>query len=706
MALLWYDACNEEPALDYVDYSISENGGTFEFTTEQARSGVGCYKFEMSSSGYRSELTLLSNGLRFLQYKTVYWIGYSLMFPPGQPTRENMVIGQLHGTPDNVGVCDEWRNPVFSVTTKLAPMNTGCQLRAQIPLCGGVPRVYDREKYWSYPDNPVTSGVWHDFVWNFRLSFDPDDPGFFKVWMDGDLLLDDVGINCFNDAVEPYFKFGMYDVGSTTPDIAYYDEIRVGDANSNLVEMSPDLGSHNSVLYLGWPNTDGVPSGTPNDDVGLASDRTYLREVTPNTSGYAYSVRIYVYDVWDVTKAWVVAYKLQGTTLVCIGYASVLTLDLNSWTDEIQLIPPASGDMSVSSSDTVYVGMAASPSDIYSAEVGRNGVGGDGLIWSTKVLSGDTPHLLLAASDLEPVSTGRDMAFILGVSSTPTVIGGNTVVSASPGISTTGAKTARGSAAVSAGGRTILQVVATRSATVECSAGALATTRSRVTRFGICQIAAPATTVLAGSPIRARETRVWATPGIILAARTTRVGGVEVGGVATLSVATRTERRATTLVTAVPTTVLVGSASLASPLVSFINLIGSTESPSLIGDVAETILISGGVTVTAVAQNFTMHAGDSKSISITVDGHNLQGASVIFKAARAVDSSEVMITKSSGSGIQITGTGNSVISIALQPADTQTMEGKYYFEVEVTDVDGRVSTVTTGRMVVLQTLIH
>jgi hypothetical protein len=87
-----------------------------------------------------------------------------------------------------------------------------------------------------------------------------------------------------------------------------------------------------------------------------------------------------------------------------------------------------------------------------------------------------------------------------------------------------------------------------------------------------------------------------------------------------------------------------------------------------------------------------------------VTGVNLSGSSVILKAARSV-TDPVVLTKTNADGIQITGSGNSTISIPLDPEDTLNLSGKYYFEVEVTDTAGNISTVTVGRMTVNPALI-
>jgi len=95
-------------------------------------------------------------------------------------------------------------------------------------------------------------GKWTDWVMNFKLS--ATSAGFWKVWRDGVLVVDDTGIN-FADygAYAGYCKtdiqFGSYAWGyrsdydeephNTTERIIYHDEFRYGDANSSYDEVAP-----------------------------------------------------------------------------------------------------------------------------------------------------------------------------------------------------------------------------------------------------------------------------------------------------------------------------------------------------------------------------------------------------------------------------------------------------------------------------------
>lgn len=86
--------------------------------------------------------------------------------------------------------------------------------------------------------------------------------------------------------------------------------------------------------------------------------------------------------------------------------------------------------------------------------------------------------------------------------------------------------------------------------------------------------------------------------------------------------------------------------------------------------------------------------GDDVTLAITaknLDGQiiNLTGATLIFKA---VQGNTVAVTKSTGAGITLTDPSVGEFEVELTDTDTGALEGKYYFEVQVTSSLGRVIT--------------
>jgi hypothetical protein len=134
-------------------------------------------------------------------------------------------------------------------------------------------------------------------------------------------------------------------------------------------------------------------------------------------------------------------------------------------------------------------------------------------------------------------------------------------------------------------------------------------------------------------------------------------------------------------------------------------LAGSISTERLTGYFINEIPLQGGIPVTATAQDFTMYAGDSKALVVTVADKVLTGASVIFKMAPTRDSTAVITKTTEDGSIVLTAPATGELTIALYPVDTLALSGKYYFEVQVTDSDGDIATVTTGKCKINQTLI-
>jgi hypothetical protein len=101
------------------------------------------------------------------------------------------------------------------------------------------------------------------------------------------------------------------------------------------------------------------------------------------------------------------------------------------------------------------------------------------------------------------------------------------------------------------------------------------------------------------------------------------------------------------------------------------------------------VTLKGGIDVTAINQNFSMYAGDTKNLVITMP-EDLTGCSVKW-GLRQRNNENVILKQSPTIAIN----GNE-ITIPLLPIDTASLHGAYYHECELTDQQGSVSTVFTG----------
>lgn len=110
-------------------------------------------------------------------------------------------------------------------------------------------------------------------------------------------------------------------------------------------------------------------------------------------------------------------------------------------------------------------------------------------------------------------------------------------------------------------------------------------------------------------------------------------------------------------------------------------------------------------------ENFEVEAGDDVVLNFSVSapsGTTLDGAEVKWWASREradEPDGEPVLEKSVGDGIVITNTALRTFAVTLTAEDTEGLSGRFYHEAEVTDSEGKKSTVTKGVMTVKKTLI-
>ena len=203
---------------------------------------------ETSSTNFRTEATLNSPGT--FEKGKEYWFSISIYLPKDWSLD--------YGTKQSDGIVWQFHDRAYK-----DPENW----RQILPLT-----VMHRESGWviinhTYANSvnkgrslgnlktfsktvPYKLGQWTDFVMNVKFSGaeSPDDTnGFFKVWVDGQLVLDIAGQNYFGEQQGPYFKFGLYNSAwkyvdtwaGTSSRLLYHDELRIGDANSSFNDISP-----------------------------------------------------------------------------------------------------------------------------------------------------------------------------------------------------------------------------------------------------------------------------------------------------------------------------------------------------------------------------------------------------------------------------------------------------------------------------------
>lgn len=249
-AVLFYDDCENE--WSPTDWYPKPYTNIIEVSSETARAGSSSYKFTQKpypTSNSHVELLLNArNSPIYIQnfpYNKEFWIGYSIYIPadfktPYNPNNHGATM-QFHNSPDApdcdniyttgpLGACyyteneGEWRWVVGGDSARCSEGYT-------------VAHAY-KTKY--------TPGKWHDLVYHFKFDWRTSNNPFYRVWVDGVQVVNDSGINCYNDTRGPRFHIGIYSQAKNGL-VVYFDEIRIGDANSSYAEVAPK-GSERPVM--------------------------------------------------------------------------------------------------------------------------------------------------------------------------------------------------------------------------------------------------------------------------------------------------------------------------------------------------------------------------------------------------------------------------------------------------------------------------
>ena len=113
-------------------------------------------------------------------------------------------------------------------------------------------------------------------------------------------------------------------------------------------------------------------------------------------------------------------------------------------------------------------------------------------------------------------------------------------------------------------------------------------------------------------------------------------------------------------------------------------------------------------------QDFSMHSGDDRVLQVTVRNPanavvNISGATITWalskKSASSVEpKGSAIVTKTTSSGISITDAANGRCDVTLAEADTASLAGTYYHELQIV-LSGDTSTVMYGTVTIKKDLI-
>ena len=231
-------------------WSREANSNSITRTTVPVRAGKYAAKFIIRKSdslvagSYRAELKQ-----EIMPVNAERWYGLSI-YLPGSYIPDNIPesLFQWHNVP-NFNSGEHWGKYKFQNPFRLETNN------------GRLYFVHQYSSIPSYPNSPVQSkaydlgayetGKWIDWVVHFKLSFKED--GLLEIWKDRKKVLTLTGPNYYNDESGPYFKMGIYKWGwsrnkpsQTEERIVYFDEVRVGSAESSFEQVSPRADLKNS----------------------------------------------------------------------------------------------------------------------------------------------------------------------------------------------------------------------------------------------------------------------------------------------------------------------------------------------------------------------------------------------------------------------------------------------------------------------------
>lgn len=173
------------------------------------------------STGHRAEIHLRE---RF-EVGSDIWVGFSIFLPLTFDLQGKTYVMQIHGHDTEAdGGCEG--------VQRVTPMTW---LRIENGRAAFVYGQHARRGLVDdWPLGTEDLGQWHDIVVHYRPA--PDASGRLEVWWDGALQVADSGMNMCPSA-QPYLKLGLY---QSDHNIAYYDELRVGDpASAGYADVAP-----------------------------------------------------------------------------------------------------------------------------------------------------------------------------------------------------------------------------------------------------------------------------------------------------------------------------------------------------------------------------------------------------------------------------------------------------------------------------------
>ena len=223
----------------YPEFAVDHS---FSLDENIKRAGNAAGRFEINNndpkiwSATRSELSQAQNTAR-----AEGWYGFSQYFPDSYISDSSgEVITQWHDQSDQGEAVD--RSPSNAIITADDRLKWMVRWDADAIMDSG---TSDGTIYIDLGSIPKTRWI----NWVVHIKYSHTNSGILEVWMDGKKVIDRQNMpNAYNDVAYPYLKFGLYKWNwetTTSKRVMYFDEVRIGNSNSNYDEVKP--GGSNSI---------------------------------------------------------------------------------------------------------------------------------------------------------------------------------------------------------------------------------------------------------------------------------------------------------------------------------------------------------------------------------------------------------------------------------------------------------------------------
>lgn len=173
------------------------------------------------------------------------WYAWSIYVPKEMKPDVSEILGQWHAVPD-FKEGENWRSPPMAVRLEQDKWHVSGYYTDK-----RVSTNKDRKRAFSRTLSPVRKDVWTDWVfhikWDYRTNANGG-AGLVAAWQQVDgkgykKIIDYRGPIGYNDRQGVYLKWGIYkypwkrEPGKQSPRCHYYDEVKIGDADSSFDEM-------------------------------------------------------------------------------------------------------------------------------------------------------------------------------------------------------------------------------------------------------------------------------------------------------------------------------------------------------------------------------------------------------------------------------------------------------------------------------------